>query len=391
MKLSIFADSKFFTDGIGNFYSSSNMRKAMLYPIANKCEKLYMVCRVDRGDLSYIAQEDLISHPKIEFLGVPHFRGVIGSVIAKKMILPKIRCAAERSDVCVLRFASNISCFAQPIARELQKPTIGHVVGEFDMEIRKNPKYIPIPVLRDIVANWTLKRTVMAFTACDILCGVTQNIAHKYSGSDREVFQILDSCLAEECYLPPQKTDRKTIKAIFAGRLVEFKNVQNFLRAIAKVRQERIDVDAVIVGEGNFKRELVKLAQKLDISPHVEFTGRIESRNKLWQKYSQADIGFLLSLSEGLPLGAIEPMSAGLPLIGAKLEYMEPVITDGIEGFLVDPNNIEEIAFKLKFLANNPLTRYEMALKAYEKARLFSAENQAIKLLELAEKVRKKV
>jgi len=387
----MFADTKFLADGKGNLYTSSNMRKAMLYPIADRFEKLYLVCRVRQGDLSHIPVEDLINHPKIEIVGAPYFKGVFGSLLWRNEILPKIHYAIERSDVCVLRFGSNISCLTLPVVERMHKPSIGHVIGNFGMEIEKNPKHIPIPGLRQLVAGWMVKRATRAFQACDLLCGVTETIARRYAQPDREVFQLIDSCLSEECYSSPKQNDNESIKAIFAGRLVEFKNVQNFLHAIARVRQDKVEINAIVVGDGDFKNQLVELARQLNIEKNVEFTGRVESRRELWRKYRSADIGFLLSFSEGLPLGAIEPMSVGLPLLAARLDYMEPIVTDGVEGFLVDPGNVDEISEKLKVLATRPDLRNKMALAAYEKSKLFSAENQAIKLFQMADKLCKKV
>ena len=384
MNVSMFADSKFVTDGKGNFYSSSNMRKAMLYPIAEKCEKLYIVCRVSKGNLGNLPAEDLINHPKIEFVGIPYFHGIIGSFLAKKTIIPKIIYAVEKANVCVLRFSSNISCLALPIAKNAGRPCIGHVLNEFTVGVRRNPKHVPIPGVRQLVAAriWMVNRK--AFRACDVLCGVTKAVVENYAQPNRDVHQVVDSCLSDECYSKPHQSHSGKVRAVLAGRLVKFKNIQTFLRAMAKVRQERVEVSATIVGEGNFKNQLIDLTHQLSISNNVEFTGRIESRKKLWQKYRSSDIGFLLSFSEGLPLGAIEPMSVGLPLIAARLDYMKPVIADGVEGFLVDPENIDEISEKLKILTTQPELRYKMGLAAYERSKEFSAEKQAIKLLQLA-------
>lgn len=390
MKICMVADSKFLTDGKGNFYSASNMRKAMLYPIAERCDKLYIICRAYPSDLSHISDKDLINHPKIEVVAVPCFKGIFGSIFYRKRILPKIYYAVEKSDVCVLRFGSNLSCMAAPIAKKMRKPLIGHVVGEFDMEIRKNPKHIPIPVVRELVANWMLKKNQAAFRACDIQCGVTKTIASKYSQPNREIFQLFDSSLAEECYSLPVKNDSKNIRAIFAGRLVKFKNIQNFLRAMAKARQDGVEVNVTVVGDGDFKNQLIKLAKQLNIDKYVEFKGRVESRRMLWKLYRAADIGFLLSFSEGLPLGAIEPMSVGLPLIAARLDYIKPLVTDGVEGFLAEPSNVDEISEKLKILALQPDLRHKMALAAYEKSKSFSAEEQAIRLFQLADRLYKK-
>jgi len=387
MRLSFFADSRFVTDGEGNYYSSSNVRRAMLYPIADRCERLYLVVRLSQGDLSAVPQEDLINHPKIEFVGVPVFRGIIGSVLMRRKIMRTIRYAVEQADVCVLRLASNVASMAAGVVREMGRPSIGHVVGAFDMELRRNHKHVPLPGLRQLVAAWTLRRNRAALRSCDIVCGVTEAVAREYAQPGREVRQLVDSCLSPECYSPPRSRQSGRTRAVFAGRLVEFKNVQNFLKAARELKNEGIEIDITIVGEGDFKPKLIELSQSLGLRENVEFCGRIESRGQLWNKYREADIGFILSFSEGLPLGAIEPMSVGLPLIASDLDYMKPVITNGVEGFLVDPYNVETIARQLKLLATDGELRQKMAMAAYERAKAFSAESQAEKLLSMAKEL----
>lgn len=211
MRISMFTDAKFITDGKSNFYTFSNMRKTMLYPIAERCDKLFIVCRLSQRSLEHIPTEDLINHPKIEFVPAPNFRGIFGSILCRNKIMPLIHYAAERSDFCVLRFGSNISCLALPVIKKMYKPSIGHVVGEFDMEVRKNPKHIPLLGARKLIANWMLKKNQAAFRACDILCGVTKTIARKYSQPNREVFQLLDSCLAEEYNEKKQRAPQGSI------------------------------------------------------------------------------------------------------------------------------------------------------------------------------------
>lgn len=387
MKLSIFADSKFITDGNGNYYSSSNMRKAMLLPIAEKCEKLYIACRVSHADMGHIPAEDMINHPNIEFIEISPFRGIIGSTLQRRKIRPQIERAINSSDVCVLRFASNISSQAITIAKAAQKPTIGHILDRFDNEVRTNPKHIPIPLLRNLVANWILRQNCDAFQQCDIYCGVTENIATQYAPPRRKVIQLVDSCLSDECYSAPVARSPKNLRAIFAGRLVEFKNVQTFLLAVKILKDQGTNILSTIVGQGNYLPNLQRLAGELGISDSVTFTGRVESRKKLWELYRTADVGFLVSLSEGLPLGAIEPMSVGLPLVAANMEYMTPVITNGQEGFLVNPGDPNDIADKLAILAKDAQLRFEMGSRAFERSKIFSARSQADKLVDLAEEL----
>ncbi len=154
--------------------------------------------------------------------------------------------------------------------------------------------------------------------------------------------------------------------------------------AAARLRDEGIEIQPVVVGDGPFLPRLKTIARNLGLDTLAEFPGRIESRDELWQWYRSADLGFILSLSEGLGLTAIEMMSVGLPLLGANLDYLQTVITDGVEGLLADPTDLEDITEKLRLLATDPDRRYKMGLAAYERAQRWSAANEAQELVDLA-------
>ena len=384
MKIAMFADSRFITDGAGNYHTTANLRRAMLHAIADRCDRLILVCRLSQGDLSHVPSTDLIRHPKIEFCGVPCFRGMVGSCLVRKTILAQSRRAMEGADACVMRFGSNISCIAQPLAKRLGKPCLGHVVGEFDLEVRSNPKHVPVPGLRQLVALVQLRRNRAAFRACELHCGVTKSIAGEYAPPGCAIHQVINSHLSPECYSPPKRRSGRPLRAIWSGRILEFKNPHGFLRAAARLREDQIEIQPVVVGEGPFRPRLEAISRELGFNGITEFTGRIESRSELWDCYRSADLGFMLSLSEGLPLAAIEMMSVGLPLLAADLDYMKPVITDGVEGLLVDPTDPDAITEKLRILATDPERRYKMGLAAFERAQRWSAASQAQKLIDLA-------
>lgn len=384
MKIAMFADSKFITDGAGNYYSSANLRRAMLHSLADRCDRLTVVCRLVKNSLHDVSPADVIHHPTIEFSGLPLFRGIVGSYLMRRKILTTATRAIENADVCIMRYGSNIACTAQPLAKRLGKPCIGQVLGEFDREVRANPQHVPVPGLRGLVARWQLIRNRASFQGCDVYCGVTESLAAQYAPRGREVHPVVDTCLSPECYSPPKRRSGRPLRAIWSGRVLEFKNPHGFLQAAARLREEGIEIQPVVVGEGPFRPRLEAIARELGLNRITEFTGRIESRSELWECYRSADLGFVLSLSEGLPLAAIEMMSVGLPLLAADLDYMKPVITDGVEGFLVDPTDPADITEKLRILATDPERRYEMGLAGYERAQGWSAASQAQKLIDLA-------
>jgi glycosyltransferase involved in cell wall biosynthesis len=386
MKISLFTDSKFITDGNGNYFTSSNVRKALLYPIAEKFERVYIVCRLRETSLQHVPKGDVICHPKIQFLGVSYFRGILGRYLNRHHIQKQIAKALKDSDVCVLR-GGVVSQLSSPLIQEYGLPSIGHVLGEFGMEIAKHPNHVPVPGLRKLIAKFSRSLDLRTFQSCDIHCGVSPMIASKYAPEGRPVHQLVNSCLDESSYQKPERNERKDITAIFAGRLEKFKNVQTFLQAVALLKSKNIMVQVLIIGDGTYHQPLKQLAKELAISHQIEFTGRIESREELASRYRSSDIGFMLSLSEGLGLSALETMAVGSPVVGANLGYLDTLISDGVEGFLIDPENVEQAAEKVEFLAMNPHKRYEMGMMAYKKAKQFSSESQAQKLYDLASQV----
>lgn len=389
MKISLLTDSKFITDRNGTYFTASNLRKSLLYPIAEKFERVHIICRLRESSFQHVPKGDVICHPKIQFFGVPYFRGIFGLFFNRYQIQKQIAKALKESDVCLLRVGI-VSRLAFRFIHEYGLPSIGHVIGEFGMELAKNPKHVPVPGLRQLIANFSRSLDLRTFQSCDIHCSVSPFLAEKYVPEEHSVYQLVDSCLDESSYLKPESNERKNVKAVFAGRLEEFKNVQTFLKAVALLKLKDIIVKVLVIGDGTYRQTLEQISKGLLISHQVEFTGRIDSREELTNLYRSSDIGFMLSLSEGLPLSALETMAAGCPVVGANLGYLDTLISDGVEGFLVDPEDVKQVAEKVEFLAMNPHKRYEMGMMAYNKAKRFSAESQAQKLYDLASQLVKR-
>jgi len=81
----------------------------------------------------------------------------------------------------------------------------------------------------------------------------------------------------------------------------------------------------------------------------------------------EADVFVLTSLSEALPISALEAMAMGVPCILTDVGGCADVIDDGKNGYLVPPKNAAAIAEKLVFLANHRDVLYEMGVEAHKK------------------------
>lgn len=98
--------------------------------------------------------------------------------------------------------------------------------------------------------------------------------------------------------------------------------------------------------------------------PNVEFRGYTSD---IVRVYGEADAFVLTSFEEGSPLVSYAALAAGLPCV------MTPssggwVVRDGVEGFVVEPDDVEAIARSLRRLADDPALRGRMAAAAAQRS-----------------------
>jgi glycosyltransferase involved in cell wall biosynthesis len=99
----------------------------------------------------------------------------------------------------------------------------------------------------------------------------------------------------------------------------------------------------------------------------VEVLGWITGADKL-TRLQQAAVFALPSFSEGLPMGLLEAMAAGLPVLATPVGGIPEVITDGVEGFLVDPGDVGALTDRLSRLLSDENLRGRMGRAARHKA-----------------------
>ncbi len=104
------------------------------------------------------------------------------------------------------------------------------------------------------------------------------------------------------------------------------------------------------MGEGEERENLEKIAQKLGISDSVIFEGYVEdARSHL----SGIDIFVLPSRSENFPYVVLEAGLANLPVIASRVGGMPEIIETGLNGTLVEKENVEELFSTLVLLAED--------------------------------------
>jgi glycosyltransferase involved in cell wall biosynthesis len=118
----------------------------------------------------------------------------------------------------------------------------------------------------------------------------------------------------------------------------------------------------VILGEGEERPALTALAAKLGLAGRVHMPGRVDSPYDLLR---QAELFVMSSRYEGFPMGLLEAMACGLPVLCTDCSTgAREIITPGVDGELVPPEDVPALAAALAGLMNDPARRRSLAAHA---------------------------
>lgn len=146
---------------------------------------------------------------------------------------------------------------------------------------------------------------------------------------------------------------------LFVGRLNEQKGIEYLIKAMPEVNKRIKNVKLLIIGQGEYKNQLQKLADSLNLA-NVEFLGSIPHQ-KLVDYYNLADVFVLPSVTskigtEGQGLVLLEAMSCGTPVIGAGTGGITTIIRNNENGLLVKERDEADLAHSIiKILSDNKL------------------------------------
>jgi glycosyltransferase involved in cell wall biosynthesis len=132
------------------------------------------------------------------------------------------------------------------------------------------------------------------------------------------------------------------------GRLHEQKGHKYLLQAFAKVTNL---ARLLIVGDGELQNELTILASELQIIDRVSFLG---ARSDVREFLSAIDVFVMPSLWEGQPIALLEALAINKPCIATDVDGIPEIITDGINGYLVKPKDIDGLTRMMNLAIADP-------------------------------------
>jgi glycosyltransferase involved in cell wall biosynthesis len=130
------------------------------------------------------------------------------------------------------------------------------------------------------------------------------------------------------------------------------------IRAMPLLLETFPNVYYVVVGDGDGRPALEKLATTCGVAEHVVFTG--SRPDSIRGYYEAADIFVMPSRQEGFGIVYLEAMAAGKPVVAASLGGAKEVVADGETGFLVSYGDVDSLKRRLATLLADERLRRQM-------------------------------
>ncbi len=162
---------------------------------------------------------------------------------------------------------------------------------------------------------------------------------------------------------------------LFAGRFSRLKGIFDLLDAAGVLAREGSVFRLVFIGNGSAEEERL-LRERIEASGLKACTRVYGATNRYQEVLGGADIFALLSYLEGLPIGLLEAMASGLPIIATRVGGIPEAVRDGIEGRLVPPGDARAIRDAISWMLTHPRERTIMGTHAAERARTSFSEEQ---------------
>ena len=194
---------------------------------------------------------------------------------------------------------------------------------------------------------WSFLRKLTYRTAYRVVCLTDQDL-EGYTCIGAKAVKIFNPLTVNVL----KRSKRQGNKFIAVGRLEEQKGFDILIKAFKSVVASHSNASLEIYGEGTQRGVLRKLIREFDLEESVTLKGATKDISRA---YAGADFFVLSSRFEGFGLVIVEAQAHGLPVVSFDCPRgPSEIISDGVNGLLVENGSCKKLAEKMIYLIDNP-------------------------------------
>jgi len=329
-------------------YRSINLTKKVKYPIAIPLSfRAKKVISEFNPDIIHIHHPFVLSSPAIMY--------------GKKLGIPKILTLHTQYE----RYAYYIA----PIPEKLTQEAIKRII--FNLAYKIDCITTPSGSMKELIKSYGIKNRIEVIP----------------NAIDLDPFRQKDELKCSEIRKRYNlKEDDKII--LYVGRVAQEKSIDKIIEALAITKRKGIsNVRLLIVGGGPAIEELKNLVRSLQIEEQVIFTGEVKNE-EIRHYYKIAYLFTIASTTETFGIVIIEALASGIPVLAVKAPGAVDILTDGLDGLLVDnDNDIEKFANALDKIIREPELRERLSQGALKTSERYSIDIVSERMLNLYREV----
>jgi glycosyltransferase involved in cell wall biosynthesis len=176
---------------------------------------------------------------------------------------------------------------------------------------------------------------------------------------------------------------------LFVGQLIGRKNVRVLVDAARSLVEQGRRFTIWIAGEGP-DREMLESAVEETGLREVVFLGAVPYRS-IGFAYEASDVFVMPTLADVMSVAVLEASRFDLPIIGSKQGgFAGHVVLEGVNGFLFDPSNAEELALHMRTLIDDDALLRRMGRRSGDWLAGVSHEDSADRLIQMFRSMRRR-
>ena len=205
------------------------------------------------------------------------------------------------------------------------------------------------------------------------------DFVNEFNIIDASKLLAINNPLSYKEFLPISRLQNKQKRVLIVSRLWNYKRIDMSLEIWKLIEEQVGDWELRIIGDGPEEEYLRRLVCRYNLK-RVVFVGNTEPK----EEYEKASLfisnsaidGWMITLTEAQQMGTV-------PLVMDSYKAVYQIITNHVDGIIIQNNNVDEFAIQLLTLMKNDVKREEMAKAAIKNSKRFAVENIVAQWVEL--------
>ena len=341
----------------------------MFIEIAKQGHTLHIVCRDD-----FFCDEN--NHPNIKVYPVKKYSGIKRFLLVKDMYKVGKQIIKENQiDLVYSHILSFLGITAATISLVYTKPFFHWLCGDGRVQQEGNST---LKKIIDYFTNGYIHiRATKMISCCD---WVAEEQCIPYGINSKDKYELTPNSVNIERFSTQTKSYRDIFEndypiAIYASRLSSRKGADIFIDAVTQLVDEDVKLNVFVGGAGDFENYLSDKIKSSKYPEQIKYLGQISSK-ELPNYFKSSDIFCVPARYQGFGRVYIEAMASSLAIVTTNLICTKKIVSDRVDGLLVEPD-VEEVKKAIIKLLDDKELREGLSKKAVEKAKNYTVEKIA--------------